>query len=320
MKTKARRYTREGLYEQVVEAPSGEPSSAPSSSKPAHLDYYDVDIATDPDPDTNRFLCPGWLTCFLTVINPFTLVGAPRVNRQSEATLTLNWGKYSGLQNQPGCFCLNPIGTTVRVVSLKERTTELRDEKLIDLKGNPVVCSGVVFWKIKGVKAAMLNVENVSEYVKTCALASLKQVVSKYPYESDEKTGGPSLKTEGEALGREMSLNLQQRLAHAGVKVIAFNMTDLSYAPEIAQAMLVRQQAEAMVKARKLIVKGAVDISEGAIQQLQDKGIHLSAQDQSLLLSQLLSVICAEKKQAHPKMVSTSQNGATAGHLKHHWG
>ena len=95
-------------------------------------------------------------------------------------------------------------------------------------------------------------------------------------------------------MGREMSLDLQQRLAHAGVKVIAFNMTDLSYAPEIAQAMLVRQQAEAMVKARRLIVKGAVDISEDAIQQLDDKGVKMSESEKTKIVTNLLTVICGE--------------------------
>ena len=87
---------------------------------------------------------------------------------------------------------------------------------------------------------------------------------------------------------------MQQRLAHAGVKVIAFNMTDLSYAPEIAQAMLVRQQAEAMVKARKLIVKGAVDISEGDIQQLESKGVTMSESEKTKIVTNLLTVICGE--------------------------
>ena len=95
-------------------------------------------------------------------------------------------------------------------------------------------------------------------------------------------------------MGREMSLDLQQRLAHAGVKVIAFNMTDLSYAPEIAQAMLVRQQAEAMVKARRLIVKGAVDISEDAIQQLDEKGVKMSESEKTKIVTNLLTVICGE--------------------------
>merc|ERR1719158_2369925 len=137
-------------------------------------------------------------------------------------------------------------------------------------------------------------------------MATLKQVVSKYPYEEDHdpvldspsgstsKTKGLSLKTEAAQVSRELKDVLQDRLAHAGVRVIAFNMTDLSYAPEIAQAMLVRQQAEAMVKARKLIVKGAVNISEDAVQQLEEKGLTMSAPEKAKVVTNLLTVICGE--------------------------
>jgi regulator of protease activity HflC (stomatin/prohibitin superfamily) len=147
-------------------------------------------------------------------------------------------------------------------VSTKQQTTDLPNVKLLDLKGNPVIVSGVVFWQIEGIKASVLNVENVYRYVNTTAMATLKQVVSKYPYEEDHDNvfdspsgaggskPGLSLKTEAAQVARELKDVLQDRLAHAGVSVIAFNMTDLSYAPEIAQAMLVRQQAEAMVKVR----------------------------------------------------------------------
>ena len=205
---------------------------------------------------------------------------------------------------EPGCYVLNPCGTTLSRVTTKQQTTDLPNVKLLDLKGNPVVVSGVVFWQVEGVKASLLNVENVYQYVNTTAMATLKQVVSKYPYEDDEihideATGshskGLSLKTEAAQVSRELKDVLQDRLAHAGVRVIAFNMTDLSYAPEIAQAMLVRQQAEAMVKARKLIVKGAVDISEGAIQQLESKGVTMSESDKTKIVTNLLTVICGEQ-------------------------
>ena len=97
-------------------------------------------------------------------------------------------------------------------------------------------------------------------------------------------------------MSKELKDVLQDRLAHAGVRVIAFNMTDLSYAPEIAQAMLVRQQAEAMVKARRLIVKGAVDISEDAVSQLEAKGVQLSKEEKTKVVTNLLTVICGDQK------------------------
>ena len=136
-------------------------------------------------------------------------------------------------------------------------------------------------------------------------MATLKQVVSKYPYEADDEgeaspssqhRHGLSLKTEAAQVSRELKDVLQDRLAHAGVKVLAFNLTDLSYAPEIAQAMLVRQQAEAMVKARRLIVKGAVDISEDAVNQLETKGVKMSETEKTKVVTNLLTVICGDQK------------------------
>ena len=245
-----------------------------------------------PSNETGNLCCPTMLSCCLSCFCPFVWCGSCRTLNEKEAALVMTWGKFTSVIKKPGLFCFNPCGVTFQVVSTKQRTTDLPGVKLLDLKGNPVIVSGVVFWQIEGVKAASLNVENVYQYVNTTALATLKQVVSKYPYEDDE--GGHSLKTEAAALGAELQATLQQRLAHAGVRVIAFNMTDLSYAPEIAQAMLVRQQAEAMVKARKLIVKGAVDISEGAIQQLEDKGVKMQESEKTKIVTNLLTVICGE--------------------------
>merc|ERR1711959_647830 len=223
-------------------------------------------LMDDPPMNQMNFCCPSPLSMALSIIGCFSWLGACRVVNEKEGGLLLTWGKF---------------------------TTELPNVKLLDLKGNPVVVSGVVFWQVHSIKAAVLNVESVYQYVQTSASAVLKQVVSKYPYEDDDN-GGHSLKTEAAAVSQEMTNVLQDRLAHAGVRVIAFNLADLSYAPEIAQAMLVRQQAEAMVKARRLIVKGAVDISEGAITQLEAKGVPMEPEEKTKIVTNLLTVICGE--------------------------
>ena len=250
-------------------------------------------VVDDPPEVRASLCCPTTLSCCISCLLPFSWLGGIKQINEREAALVLTWGKFTTVMKTPGLFCVNPVGVEFTTVSLKQRTTDLPNVKLLDLKGNPVVVSGVVFWQIHSVKASILNVENVYQYVHTTAMAVLKQVVSKYPYEDDGE--GHSLKTEAAAVGHEMSSVLQDRLAHAGVKVIAFNMTDLSYAPEIAQAMLVRQQAEAMIKARRLIVKGAVDISQGAITQLQEKGIEMDNQEKTKIVSNLLTVICGEQ-------------------------
>merc|ERR1712224_417289 len=263
-------------------------------------------LAQDPPPNMGVLCCPSFLSCALSICCPFSWLGSCRIVNEKEGALLLTFGKFTTVIKQPGCYFLNPCGTTLTKVSTKQQTTDLPNVKLLDLKGNPVVVSGVVFWQIEGIKASVLNVENVYRYVNTTAMATLKQVVSKYPYEEDHdhvfgspsgatsSKPGLSLKTEAAQVARELKDVLQDRLAHAGVSVIAFNMTDLSYAPEIAQAMLVRQQAEAMVKARKLIVKGAVDISEDAVDQLQARGVSMTEPEKTKIVTNLLTVISGE--------------------------
>lgn len=292
------------LLEHKMEAPQPIDAVASGMEVPT-TQYGRAEISHDPPYSAANFCCPSFLSAMMSIICPFSWLGACRVLNEKEGAMLLTWGKFSSVVTEPGCYVLNPCGTSLSKVSTKQQTTDLPNVKLLDLKGNPVVVSGVVFWQVEGVKASLLNVENVYQYVNTTAMATLKQVVSKYPYEDDEihideATGshskGLSLKTEAAQVSRELKDVLQDRLAHAGVRVIAFNMTDLSYAPEIAQAMLVRQQAEAMVKARKLIVKGAVDISNDAVSQLESKGVKMSEVEKTKIVTNLLTVICGDQR------------------------
>jgi len=296
--------TEAKLLEHKMEAPQPIDAVASGMEVPT-TQYGRAEISQDPPYSAANFCCPSVLSAMMSIICPFSWLGSCRVLHEKEGAMLLTWGKFSSVITEPGCYVLNPCGTTLSRVTTKQQTTDLPNVKLLDLKGNPVVVSGVVFWQVEGVKASLLNVENVYQYVNTTAMATLKQVVSKYPYEDDEihideATGshskGLSLKTEAAQVSRELKDVLQDRLAHAGVRVIAFNMTDLSYAPEIAQAMLVRQQAEAMVKARKLIVKGAVDISNDAVSQLESKGIQMSEGEKTKIVTNLLTVICGDQR------------------------
>merc|ERR1712224_248287 len=189
-------------------------------------------LAQDPPPNMGVLCCPSFLSCALSICCPFSWLGSCRIVNEKEGALLLTFGKFTTVIKQPGCYFLNPCGTTLTKVSTKQQTTDLPNVKLLDLKGNPVVVSGVVFWQIEGIKASVLNVENVYRYVNTTAMATLKQVVSKYPYEEDHdhvfgsKSGatsskpGLSLKTEAAQVARELKDVLQDRLAHAGVSVI----------------------------------------------------------------------------------------------------
>ena len=154
---------------------------------------------------------------------------------------------------------VNPIGIEKRLISVKRQNMDIGGPtnpiKVADLEGNPVIVSGVVSYRVINSKAAALDVENHRGYVMTQAQTILKQVVSRYPYESTD--GSASLKTESYEIGIELCRSLQEKATVAGVLIESFDLADLSYAPEIAQVMLVRQQAKAMVDARQVIVDGA---------------------------------------------------------------
>jgi regulator of protease activity HflC (stomatin/prohibitin superfamily) len=154
--------------------------------------------------------------------------------------------------------------------------------------------SGVVTYQIVDARKAALDVPETKSYINTQGLAVMKKIASMYPYEAKE--GEHSLKTEASRLRLQMIELLQDRVTPAGIQVVNFELTDLAYAPEIAQAMLIRQQAEAMVDARKIIVEGAVQISYGALAALSERGVKMSKEEESKMVTNLLVVICGDSK------------------------
>jgi len=154
--------------------------------------------------------------------------------------------------------------------------------------------SGVVTYQVVESRKAALDVPDTRSYVNTQGLAVMKKIASMYPYEGRE--GEHSLKTEASRLRTQMIEMLQQRVDAAGVLVVNFELTDLAYAPEIAQAMLIRQQAEAMVDARKIIVDGAINIAHGALSGLSERGVKMSKEEEVRLVTNLLVVICGDAK------------------------
>jgi len=175
---------------------------------------------------------------------------------------------------QPGCYCWSPFGLTTKTISTARSAIDLMHVKVADQKGNPLMVSGVVTYQVVDSRKAALDVSHVESYVQTQALAVLKKIAALYPYEAKE--GGHSLKTEAGHLRGIMVKFLQERVNAAGALIVNFELTDLAYAPEIAGAMLIRQQAEALVDARKIVVEGAVQISYGALSGLNDRGIKLT--------------------------------------------
>lgn len=243
---------------------------------------------------------------------PFTLLLSWVVVHPQEEKIVLVWGKLDKRLVHPGLYWVNVWGRKAISVSTKRQTLDLARTVVADGNGNPIMIAAVVTYQyVDSIKVA-LEVEDAYEFVKTQAMAVLKQIASKYPYESQE---GHSLKAEAQAIGREMVAALQMKVDPAGTKIETFELSDLSYAPEIAQAMLVRQQAQALVDARKIVVQGATEIVNDAIHQLSDKGLDLPPADRSRLVSNLLTVICGDAN-VQPTLPIHSSSDIDSSHFQ----
>ncbi|KAL3945386.1 MAG: hypothetical protein SGBAC_000519 [Bacillariaceae sp.] len=222
----------------------------------------------------------------------------------------LYFGKYVGSVSSPGIHCLPPLGVDRREISTATRTMDMKDLKVVDRAGNPVIVSAVVTFVATSARKARIEVENPwpnaswqrqvgsGTYLQLQAQAVLKQVTSQFPYEAPN--GEPSLQTEGSHITEMLMRKLQQRVLITGAKILSFDLVDLSYAPEIAQSMLLRQQAAALVDARALIVKAAVEMTHSAVESLQMKKASLgqepfSKETVERISSNLLTVVCSNE-------------------------
>jgi len=225
-------------------------------------------------------LCFGVGLCSCFTVNP------------KEEVVLLNFGEYNGTVKEPGCHYVCTFGRTMYRVSTKVKSIMIPETKTIDRNGNPLIINGILAYQIRNAKRATLDVEYADDFVRTQGLAALKQIVSRYPYESDDAEH--CLKTAADTIAHEMVQVLQGRVQVAGVQVLSFTFNEISYAPEIASGMLKRQQAQAILQARKVIVRGAVDIAQSAVHELENQGIALDDAAKARVVSNLLTVICSE--------------------------
>jgi len=261
-----------------------EPIKASKATYVAEVDDYDDDI---PVSQFSAASCILGLLCF-----PFTICSCFTINEKEEAVI-LRWGKFDEEVATPGCHFSNLWGRDIRKVTIAKQTLELPITKIIDLHGNPLNVSAIVTFYFNIPRKTALNVVNPVGFVRDQAQAVMKQVVSRYSYETHD--GSASLKSESIVVGKEMVELLQEKVKVAGTKIISFDLNEIAYAPEIASGMLRRQQARALVDARKTIVEGAVDIATDALASLDKKGINMTEQDKTKLVTNLLTVICADK-------------------------
>jgi regulator of protease activity HflC (stomatin/prohibitin superfamily) len=189
--------------------------------------------------------------------------------------------------------------STNNKISLRARTLNGDKLKVNDKRGNPVEIAAVVVWRVEDTAQAMFDVDNYENYVTMQSESAVRHLASQYSYDQGEETE-ITLRTNVDEVSKALRAELQERLAKAGVQVDEARLTHLAYAPEIAQAMLRRQQAEAVIAARQKIVHGAVSMVDMALKELAEKQVvHLDDERRAAMVSNLMVVLCGEAE-VHP--------------------
>jgi regulator of protease activity HflC (stomatin/prohibitin superfamily) len=204
------------------------------------------------------------------------------------------FGDYTGTSRRPGLRYANPFYTHKKI-SLRVRNFESSKLKVNDAEGNPIEIAAVVVWRVVETAEATFEVDDYENYVRVQSEAALRNAATSYPYDSHED-GVVSLRGNTAVVAEHLQGEVQQRLQKAGVEVLEARISHLAYAPEIAAAMLQRQQAGAIIAARERIVQGAVGMVEMALEMLSHKGIvQLDEERKAAMVSNLLVVLCGER-------------------------
>jgi regulator of protease activity HflC (stomatin/prohibitin superfamily) len=212
----------------------------------------------------------------------------------NEAKVLQLFGSYAGTAKAPGLRWANPFYSRKKI-SVRVRNFESSHLKVNDAEGNPIEIAAVVVWRVVETAEATFEVDNYENYVRVQSEAALRNAATSYPYDAHED-GVMSLRGSTAAVADHLQKEVQQRLTKAGVEVIEARISHLAYAPEIAAAMLQRQQAGAIIAARQRIVEGAVGMVEMALQMLAHKGIvTLDEERKAAMVSNLLVVLCGER-------------------------
>jgi regulator of protease activity HflC (stomatin/prohibitin superfamily) len=234
---------------------------------------------------------PCLILSFFSFFGLFTI-------QPGEAQVLVFYGTYKGTAKKSGFFWCNPLFTATRI-SLKSQNLNGQVIKVNDKKGNPIEIAIVVVWRVKNTARALFDVENYNNFVLVNSESAVRHLALMYPYDKAAQDE-VSLRSGSDMITRELVNELHGRLDKAGIEVEEARITHLAYAPEIANAMLRRQQAEAVIEAREKIVQGAVSIVGHAIQSLRSNEIvDLKEEEKARLVSNMLVVLCSET-QVHP--------------------
>jgi len=261
------------------------------------------------------------------VVGPIMFIGL-KVLKPKEALVLTLFGKYYGTLKGEGFYFVNPFATAVnpvaatgtaaktsgafsvpagkttqqvqipnKKISLKTSTLNNEKQKINDLLGNPIEIGVVVIWRVVNTAKAVFNVDDYLEYLSIQCDSALRDIVRKYPYDtSSEDNSEKTLRGSSQAVANELKEKLQEKVEIAGLEILEAGITHLAYAPEIAAAMLQRQQASAIIDARQMIVEGAVSMVEMALNQLSDNEIvDLDEERKAAMVSNLLVILCGNR-------------------------
>jgi len=211
-----------------------------------------------------------------------------------EARVVQLFGRYTGTIRRPGLCWVNPF-TQRRRVSTRIRNHETQLAKVNDADGNPIEIAAVVVWQVEDTAEALYDVDDFVKFVDIQTETAVRHVASTHPYDA-HTDGQLSLRENAEEITGQLTAEIAARVAPAGVRVIESRLTRLSFAPEIAQAMLRRQQAGAVIAARQRIVEGAVGMVELALARLEERDIvDLDTERKAAMVSNLMVVLCSEQ-------------------------
>lgn len=255
--------------------------------------------------------------CVIIFLYSIIMLCGLRILNPNEALVLTLFGKYYGTIIGGGFFFVNPFSVSInpavkskttftqnsvtvaesKKISLKAMTLNNEKQKVNDLDGNPIEIGVIVIWQITNAASAVFNVDNYKSFISTQCDSAIRHVARSYPYDVSSSGDEQSLRGSSSEVADVLKNELQKRTKIAGIEIVEARISHLAYAPEIAAAMLQRQQASAVIAARQKIVEGAVGMVEMALKNLSEKKIvQLDDERKAQMVSNLLVVLCANKE------------------------
>ncbi len=235
-----------------------------------------------------------WWAIGLPIIAFFLVASSIVIVSPGQGCVVQFFGTYAGTVLRPGLWCVWPLSVR-RFVSIRVRNFETHRLKVNDADGNPIEIAAIVVWQVADTARAVFGVDDYATFVSIQSESALRHVAMGHPYE-DTQGGDTSLRGSTDAVADQLASEVAARVTVAGVEVVEVRISHLAYAPEIAQALLRRQQASAVVAARSLIVEGAVGMVELALSRLTEKGVvALDEERTASMVSNLMEVLCGDQ-------------------------